>query len=72
LNSIAHLIVAFMGMEERKLEMLFVLPQYRGKELGKQLLYYGIKNKSLPCYVGLIYKQVSLNLKGRCKCQGLK
>lgn len=56
LNSIAHLIVAvndeekpvaFMGIEERKLEMLFISPQYRGKGLGKQLLHYGIENYSI-------------------------
>ena len=56
LNSIAHLIVAvnnenkpvaFMGIEERKLEMLFISPQYRGKGLGKQLLEYGIENYSI-------------------------
>lgn len=56
LNSIAHLIVAvndendpvaFMGIEERKLEMLFISPKYRGKGLGKQLLNYGIENHSI-------------------------
>lgn len=56
LNSIAHLIVAvndenkpvaFMGIEERKLEMLFLSPQYTGKGLGKQLLHYGIENYSI-------------------------
>lgn len=56
LDSIAHLIiaandenkpVAFMGIEERKLEMLFILPEYRGKGLGKQLLQYGIENYSI-------------------------
>ena len=53
LSSIAHLIVAFndennpvafMGIEDRKLEMLFVSPRYRGKGLGKQLIHYGIEN----------------------------
>ena len=53
LSSIAHLIVAFndennpvafMGIEDRKLEMLFVSPGYRGKGLGKQLIHYGIEN----------------------------
>lgn len=56
LNSIAHLIVAvndenkpvaFMGIEERKLEMLFISPEYRGKGLGKQLLQYSIENYSI-------------------------
>ena len=56
LNSIAHLIiavnnekkpVAFMGIEKRKLEMLFISPQYRGQGLGKQLLHYGMENYSI-------------------------
>ncbi|MBE5995328.1 MAG: GNAT family N-acetyltransferase [Paenibacillaceae bacterium] len=56
LSSIAHLIVAFndennpvafMGIEDRKLEMLFVSPGYRGKGLGKQLIQYGIENYSI-------------------------
>lgn len=56
LNSIAHLIVAvndenkpvaFMGIEERKLEMLFISPQYRGTGLGKLLLHYGMENYSI-------------------------
>lgn len=56
LSSIAHLIVAFndennpvafMGIEDRKLEMLFVSPGYRGKGLGKQLIHYGIENYSI-------------------------
>lgn len=56
LDSIAHLIiavndeqkpVAFMGIEERKLEMLFILPEYRKKGLGKQLLQYGIETYSV-------------------------
>ncbi|MTK10446.1 MAG: GNAT family N-acetyltransferase [Hungatella sp.] len=56
LSSIDHLIVAFndenkpiafMGIEERKLEMLFVSPQFRGKGLGKQLIQYGIENYSI-------------------------
>lgn len=56
LNSVAHLIVAvndekkpvaFMGIEERKLEMLFISPQYRGMGIGKQLLHYGMENYSI-------------------------
>ena len=56
LNSIAHLIiavnnekkpVAFMGIEKRKLEMLFISPQYRGQGLEKQLLHYGMENYSI-------------------------
>lgn len=36
--------IAFMGIEDRKLEMLFIKNSERGKGLGKQLLNYGIKN----------------------------
>ena len=56
LNGIAHLIVAknengrpvaFMGIEEQKLEMLFIAPEERGKGLGKKLIRYGIENYSV-------------------------
>ena len=53
LECIAHLIIieneshqpiAFMGIEENKLEMLFIKNSERGKGIGKQLLSYGIEN----------------------------
>ena len=53
LNNIKHLIietddngdpVAFMGIEDNKLEMLFIAPDFREKGLGKKLLLYGIEN----------------------------
>ena len=53
LNGIAHLMivagdsgrpVAFMGIEDGSLEMLFIAPEERGKGLGKRLIQYGIKN----------------------------
>ena len=53
LASISHLIidndengnpVAFMGIEENKLEMLFITSEYRGKGIGKKMLSYGIEN----------------------------
>ena len=56
LNGIAHLIiaadkdsrpVAFMGIEEQKLEMLFIAPEELGKGLGRKLLQYGIENYSV-------------------------
>ncbi len=56
LNGIAHLIiaenkegcpVAFMGIEEQKLEMLFIAPEERGKGLGKKLIQYGIAHYSV-------------------------
>lgn len=36
--------VAFMGIEGRKIEMLFIAPKERGKGLGRQLIKYGIEN----------------------------
>lgn len=51
LTAVPHLIVetdtkgnpvAFMGIDDRKLEMLFIAPKERGKGLGRKLLEYGI------------------------------
>ncbi len=56
LNNIPHLIiakddldipVAFMGIAENKLEMLFVADSERGKGIGKALIEYGIANYSI-------------------------
>lgn len=53
LNEVSHLIiiendanipVAFMGIEDTKLEMLFIKNSKRGKGLGKRLINYGIEN----------------------------
>ena len=33
-----------MGIEENKLEMLFITSDYRGKGIGKKMLSYGIEN----------------------------
>ncbi len=53
LGSVEHLIiaqeendmpVAFIGVEDTRLEMLFLSPEERGKGLGKQLIEYAIKN----------------------------
>ena len=53
LSGIAHLLiaeneagmpVAFMGVEDGVLEMLFIMPEERGQGLGKQLIRYGIEN----------------------------
>ena len=53
LGGIAHLViaaddlrrpVAFMGIEDGTLEMLFISPEERGKGLGKCLIQYGIEN----------------------------
>ena len=52
LNGVAHLIiandeeghsVAFMGIEDEVLEMLFITPEQRGKGLGKALLGFGVE-----------------------------
>lgn len=53
LNGVAHLMIAeeeagcpiaFMGVENGSLEMLFIAPDERGKGLGKLLIQYGIEN----------------------------
>ncbi len=53
ISEISHLIIAeednnmpiaFMGIENQKLEMLFIKNSERGKGLGKQLLNYGMEN----------------------------
>ena len=53
LNGVAHLLtaedeagrpVAFMGIENGVLEMLFIAPAERGKGLGARLLRHGIEN----------------------------
>ena len=40
----ADLPVAFMGIEDGTLEMLFIAPEERGKGLGRRLIQYGIEN----------------------------
>ncbi len=52
LNSVPHLFiavkddspVAFMGINNQKLEMLFVSPSEMGKGIGKALVSYGFEN----------------------------
>ena len=51
LKNVEHLMVVdndeavgFMGIENHKLEMLFIASNQRGKGLGKALLQYGMKN----------------------------
>ena len=39
--------VAFMGLVDRSLEMLFVASKMRGRGIGKRLLQYGIDNYSI-------------------------
>ena len=56
LNIVEHLVIVideygnpigFMGIENRKLEMLFIKNYERGKGLGKNLLNYGIDNYNI-------------------------
>lgn len=53
LKEVRHLIIAddesgipiaFMGIENNRLEMLFLSPEERGKGIGKKLIQYGIEN----------------------------
>ena len=53
LSGMAHLLIAeneagtpiaFMGIEDGVLEMLFITPEESGQGLGKQLIRYGIEN----------------------------
>lgn len=53
LESVEHLFItenekglpaAFMGIENKSLEMLFIAPEERGNGLGKQLVKYGFEN----------------------------
>lgn len=39
--------VAFMGINQQKLEMLFIYPKEHGHGLGKKLVEYGIKEYSI-------------------------
>lgn len=36
--------IAFMGIDDYKLEMLFLAPEWHGQGLGKMLLLYGIEH----------------------------
>ena len=56
LRAIAHLMIAvnedgipagFMGVEDGKLEMLFIAPDERGKGVGKQFIQYGVEKLSV-------------------------
>lgn len=53
LSGIAHLIIdtdenenpiAFMGIDDNKLEMLFITSECKGMGIGKKMLLYGIEN----------------------------
>lgn len=90
LSSVPHLIVveeapgapaAFMGIDDDRLEMLFLAPAARGKGLGKRLLQYGVShygvreltvNEQNPRAVGfyqhmgfVAYKRTALDEEGQ-------
>ena len=81
LSNVAHLVIAkeedsaiaFMGVEDRRLEMLFVSADKRGKSIGKQLLEYGIRefhidtltvNEQNPQALGF-YQKFGFEVSGR-------
>ena len=39
--------IAFMGIENKRLEMLFLAPEQRGQGIGRQLIQYGILNYNI-------------------------
>ena len=58
LKGIAHLLiaeneaglpVAFMGIENGALDMLFIAPEERAKGLGKRLLQHGMESYAVEC-----------------------
>lgn len=73
--------VGFMGIENRKLEMLFISPAERGKGIGKRLIQYAIEmfsinevtvNEQNPQAIGFYehmgfvgYKRTDLDEQGR-------
>ncbi|MDU1910494.1 GNAT family N-acetyltransferase [Fusobacterium sp.] len=40
-------VTGFIGIAEKKIEMLFVDPEYFGKSLGKTLIRYALENKEI-------------------------
>lgn len=64
-----HQPIAFMGIEDTKLEMLFIKNRERGKGLGKQLLNYGIENYNVN---ELEVNEQNLNAKGFYEYMGFK
>lgn len=78
LKGISHLIIvenehnvpiAFMGIENTKLEMLFIKNRERGKGLGKQLLNYGIENYNVN---ELVVNEQNSSAKGFYEYMGFK
>ena len=78
LKGVSHLIIienennvpiAFMGIEDTKLEMLFIKNSERGKGLGKQLLNYGIRNYNIN---ELVVNEQNSKAKGFYEHMGFK
>ena len=90
LQEIPHLIIAenedgspvgFMGIENKKIEMLFISPKFRGKGIGKEFIQFGIEkfsanevtvNEQNPQATGFyehvgftVYKRTDLDEQGR-------
>lgn len=78
LVEVSHLIVVqnennrpigFMGIEDRKLEMLFIKNDARGKGIGKQLVNYGIENYNIN---EVVVNEQNTNAKGFYEYMGFK
>ncbi len=78
LKLVSHLIIiendknipiAFMGIEDTKIEMLFIKNSERGKGLGKQLLNYGMKKYNVN---ELVVNEQNLTAKGFYEHLGFK
>lgn len=89
LQAVEHLIIVrdknnclgFMGIDQQRLEMLFVEPQFIGQRIGRKLIEYGIKhhrvnevtvNEQNPQAVGFythlgfkLYKRTDVDEQGR-------
>lgn len=64
-----HQPIAFMGIENKKLEMLFIKNSEIGKGLGKKLLNYGIEIYNVN---ELTVNEQNLNSKGFYEYMGFK
>ena len=78
LKKISHLVIVenennipigFMGIENKKIEMLFIKNSQKGKGLGKKLLKYGIENYNAN---ELTVNEQNLNAKGFYEYMGFK
>ena len=65
----SHKPIAFMGIEDTKLEMLFIKNSERGKGIGKQLLKYGIEKYNVN---ELAVNEQNPNAKGFYEYMGFK